>query len=412
MFGRRLPTLEIAPVLAALLCLFLPLTMVFDFSFLAPVQKFSSLEIFLYLPFLAFFSTALLGSILHLKRILLASFVLALHLAFLEIPRSFSKNWILEDSVKGGVFVLSVLASLTFTSIIPQLKAKFRSFLLKFVAASGTLVVFSLLNRYRPELVKLVTQLQFIPYLDFANIPEVSVPLVILLGIRVFTFVDRYLRSFFYFILVGLLSVFSVIELKGFAISEIRIAFTCIGFLLVYGMIRIYWQKIYLDELTGIPNRRALNEALALMGNRYTIAMVDVDHFKKFNDSYGHDEGDNVLRMVGKHLAVESRNRAYRYGGEEFTLLFEGYEPEDVKPELEKIREKLAQKEFTIRTKKKPRSPKNRGSASGSKKVHVTISIGVASDADAPRSLEEVFKAADEALYKAKEKGRNCVVLA
>ena len=77
------------------------------------------------------------------------------------------------------------------------------------------------------------------------------------------------------------------------------------------------------DELTGLPGRRALNEKLQRMGRIYTLAMADVDHFKVFNDTHGHDVGDQVLRMVAAQLRrVSGGGHAYRYGGEEFTLVF------------------------------------------------------------------------------------------
>ena len=85
------------------------------------------------------------------------------------------------------------------------------------------------------------------------------------------------------------------------------------------------FRMAFRDELTGIPSRRALNERLAALGNRYTIAMLDVDHFKNFNDTYGHDLGDQVLKMVAAHIAgVGGGGKAFRYGGEEFTVLFPG----------------------------------------------------------------------------------------
>ena len=79
----------------------------------------------------------------------------------------------------------------------------------------------------------------------------------------------------------------------------------------------------FIDELTGLPGRRALEEKLVALGPVYTIAMVDVDHFKKFNDTHGHDVGDHVLRMVGARLAeVGGGGKPFRYGGEEFSVLF------------------------------------------------------------------------------------------
>src|SRR5688500_20279314 len=77
----------------------------------------------------------------------------------------------------------------------------------------------------------------------------------------------------------------------------------------------------YQDGLTGLPARRALTEALHQMNGKFTIAMVDVDHFKKLNDRYGHDVGDQVLRMLASRLAkVSNGGRAFRYGGEEFEI--------------------------------------------------------------------------------------------
>lgn len=79
----------------------------------------------------------------------------------------------------------------------------------------------------------------------------------------------------------------------------------------------------YQDELTSLPGRRALKEYLLKLGSEYTIAMFDIDHFKKFNDTHGHDVGDQVLRMVASKLAtVSGRGKSFRYGGEEFTLVF------------------------------------------------------------------------------------------
>lgn len=81
------------------------------------------------------------------------------------------------------------------------------------------------------------------------------------------------------------------------------------------------YQMAFRDELTGLPGRRALNERMQRLGRNYVIAMTDVDHFKKFNDTHGHDVGDQVLRLVASRLSkVTGGGRAHRYGGEEFAL--------------------------------------------------------------------------------------------
>ena len=172
------------------------------------------------------------------------------------------------------------------------------------------------------------------------------------------------------------------------------------------------FRMAFRDELTGIPSRRALNEQLAALGNRYTIAMLDVDHFKKFNDTYGHDLGDQVLKMVAAHIArVGGGGRAFRYGGEEFTVLFPGKDAEDAIPHLEAVREDIESYRMALRGAERPartrRARRQRGGWRARRGVAVTVSIGVAERNgryDAPR---EVIEAADRALYRAKEKGRN-----
>jgi diguanylate cyclase (GGDEF)-like protein len=176
----------------------------------------------------------------------------------------------------------------------------------------------------------------------------------------------------------------------------------------------MYWQRVYLDELTGIPNRRALDERFTHLGRDYSLAMVDIDHFKKFNDTYGHDQGDDVLRLVGKHLADGSKGRAFRYGGEEFCVLMEGEDPEAAEALMEGIRASLAAQRFHIRLPKsirKKTGPEDRGSLRAqTAPVQVTISVGVAAPDNKALNPSAVMKRADQGLYKAKENGRNNVV--
>ena len=81
----------------------------------------------------------------------------------------------------------------------------------------------------------------------------------------------------------------------------------------------------YQDELTSLASRRAFNDALLRLKPPYTIAAVDIDHFKRINDNFGHDTGDQVLRLVASRLArVSGGGEAFRVGGEEFTILFPG----------------------------------------------------------------------------------------
>lgn len=166
------------------------------------------------------------------------------------------------------------------------------------------------------------------------------------------------------------------------------------------------------DELTGIPSRRALNEQLAALGSRYTVAMLDVDHFKKFNDTYGHDLGDQVLKMVAAHIArVGGGGKAFRYGGEEFTVLFPGKGAEDAIPHLEAVREDIESYRMALRASDRPaqaRQPKRqKGGWRDKRGVSVTVSIGIAERNGRSVTPQAVIEAADRALYRAKEKGRN-----
>ncbi|WP_278470379.1 GGDEF domain-containing protein [Stutzerimonas balearica] len=168
------------------------------------------------------------------------------------------------------------------------------------------------------------------------------------------------------------------------------------------------------DELTGLPGRRALNERLQRLGRSYVVAMAGVDHFKAFNDTHGHDVGDQVLRLVASRLSkVGGGGRAYRYGGEEFTLLFPGRCIEQCLPYLESVRQAIEEYPLQLRDRgKRPsddrlgRQARGRAAAAS---VSVTISIGVAAGLGEQRSAEDVIKAADQALYAAKKAGRNCV---
>ncbi|MCF7768335.1 MAG: diguanylate cyclase [Achromobacter pulmonis] len=177
------------------------------------------------------------------------------------------------------------------------------------------------------------------------------------------------------------------------------------------------YHMAFRDELTGLPGRRALNERLQRMGRVYTLAMADVDHFKVFNDTHGHDVGDQVLRMVAAQLRrVPGGGYAYRYGGEEFTLVFPGKTAVEAMPHLETVRRAI--EAYQMRLRDKPARPKadqlglrRRGVRAGrnARPLRVTVSIGVAERGEALRAPDAVIKAADQALYKAKDGGRNQV---
>ena len=159
------------------------------------------------------------------------------------------------------------------------------------------------------------------------------------------------------------------------------------------------------DVLTGLFNRRYMLETCrrelsraARAGQSISILSIDVDHFKKYNDNHGHDAGDLVLRAVGNCLENLFRNEDIpcRFGGEEFVVILPGADADAALRRAEQLRSKVEDIVVRYLEKNLPR---------------ITVSIGVAVFPDAGDNPQTVLKAADQALYRAKEKGRNRVEL-
>ncbi len=237
------------------------------------------------------------------------------------------------------------------------------------------------------------------------------------------------------------------------------------GLILASSIVENTYVLAYHDELTSLPARRAFNEALLGLEEPYAVAVVDIDHFKKFNDTYGHETGDQVLRLVAAKLAdVTGGGRAYRVGGEEFNILFPGKSVRDALPHLELLRSVIEASDFQVRggqerrrqtvsphrhqkdraeetdptgrggvdgqdgpirdrrsanrragfartgaVRRKPRAPRSGLAETANHPISVTVSIGVAQPDSRARAPEQVIQAADQALYRAKQSGRNRV---
>jgi diguanylate cyclase (GGDEF)-like protein len=200
------------------------------------------------------------------------------------------------------------------------------------------------------------------------------------------------------------------------------------GLILAASLIETSYVLAYYDELTGIRGRRAFNETLLTLDQQYAIAIVDIDHFKNFNDTYGHDTGDQVLRMVASRLAdVSGGGQAFRCGGEEFAIVFRNTSAKDAFEQLETLRQTIQSSVFRFRggeRRSEPRSGVVERRKPGKKKattpvlqnaaadLSVTVSVGVAEPSTRYRQPEQVIHAADQALYRAKHNGRNRVELA
>jgi diguanylate cyclase (GGDEF)-like protein len=156
------------------------------------------------------------------------------------------------------------------------------------------------------------------------------------------------------------------------------------------------------DTLTGILNRRqffVLGEQEVERSRRYSrelaLLLYDIDHFKKVNDTFGHQAGDIVLRELAKlvHAQLRKNDLEGRVGGEEFAILLPETSISEAVVLAERIREIIESVAINI----------------GETSLHITASFGVASVEEADISLDSVYKRADSALYEAKNAGRNCV---
>lgn len=160
------------------------------------------------------------------------------------------------------------------------------------------------------------------------------------------------------------------------------------------------------DSLTGLFNRRYLEETLTIELRNHqrnneplTVAMLDIDHFKSFNDKYGHEAGDKVLREIGALLQCSLRGGdiACRYGGEELTVILTGSTLEHALPRLDSIRQMIMDLSLHYRGQELP---------------EVTVSIGTSEARPNEAEAATILRRADAALYQAKQQGRNRVVSA
>lgn len=161
------------------------------------------------------------------------------------------------------------------------------------------------------------------------------------------------------------------------------------------------------DHLTGLPNRRAFEvlfekeyAAAKEAGEPLCVAFCDIDHFKRINDSHGHAAGDRVLKIVAETLSQISDARCHvaRHGGEEFAVLFRALTPQKAWDRLDHARETISERRLVNRATDMPFG-------------RVTFSGGVA-DVFAYKTRSDALRAADEALYAAKQSGRNCILMA
>lgn len=196
----------------------------------------------------------------------------------------------------------------------------------------------------------------------------------------------------------------------GFSFSELRL----LGLLSDQAAVAISNARLHLmvskqaysDTVTGLPNRRALDDRLEhevvnarRNGNTFAVVMMDLDGFKAVNDTYGHSVGDQVLRATFNYLATGLRTTDFlaRYGGDELTLVLSQTDPSSARIVVEKIIEKINKFSFNV---------------SEGKKIQLGLSAGVALFPLHAANASDLLRAADEALYRAKKHQRGSFVVA
>ncbi len=209
--------------------------------------------------------------------------------------------------------------------------------------------------------------------------------------------------------IAALLSIVPIITSEGAFIEHIKIIFSlAINIIAAFSFAKLTQkhrkelnQLMKIDPLTLTGNRRAMDMDVSRLleehnkyGTALTAFMIDIDHFKTVNDTYGHLFGDGVIAQTAKVIATHMRDneRLYRYGGEEFLVVARNINEEDASILAERLRKHVEVAPFE-------------------RDIHLTISLGVA-HLGAQEDVDDWLKRADKALYQAKDQGRNCVVLA
>lgn len=360
------------------------------------------------IPFTVVAAALLLGWRFNRSRLVFAIALLALTeyllLRGIDTPR---------DRVLFHALTVLLPINLALVALLPERGTLTSAGLLRWVllAAQIVIVLFLAQPAFAAKTLSFLT-VRVLParFLTWTPVQQPSIIAFLLIGVLLVMAWTREpqspVRGYFY----ALIAVFAALSWRTEGSGQ-ELWLATAGLVLVVAVIEASYLMAYRDGLTELPGRRALNEALPRLSGQFTVAMVDVDHFKRFNDTYGHDAGDHVLRLVAARLAQASGGgTAYRYGGEEFALVFPGKGQEECLPHLEELRETVETSRFTMRRRFRPRlKPKADKGRKSRQAIVITVSIGVAERNHRHGTPDQVVQAADKALYRAKEAGRNRV---
>lgn len=352
---------------------------------------------------------AALGLCLQFNRARMFFGLLALLMAYAALLARVHTADAFEHAALGGLLSLFLPVDLLVFSVIPE-----RGIISRYggswfaLLTAELLVAWGVLSFPSPAVIRAL-------HVDFLQLPAAALtqPGLLTVTVGLLWFNDRLIRKHSAELAAFFLVLFIVAPLLGASrAAGIAAYVAAAGLSFGYALVQESWSMAYLDELTGLQSRRALEEQLRQLSGRYVIAMLDVDHFKQFNDRYGHDVGDQVLRFVASRLQRQSiTGKPYRYGGEEFCLVYGGRGLAEVHGELEQLRSDIESCHFDLRQRER-RSLEGSAQDTGTGMLSVTVSIGAAECGTEHSEPWGVLKDADQALYAAKHAGRNRVNLA
>lgn len=415
------PIKKFAPLFFPSIFFFL---LVFIFAGCPFLAEWSLSESFRYLPYILFGTGALLGGVFTQSRISFLCLLLALVTFFAD--RAFFIN---NDVAQGRtVALLSVI-------YVPALAALFhrlneRGFWTSHAGFRGLMVLSAVLVVFVlpliPELNDAVFHAEstlFRPLSYYIRIPLIGI-LVFMISLPFLVIRKQHespllgqLMALAIMFVFGALNQPVADEHSMYGEAMLMLFMSGSAVTLIWAVLESSWRSANIDELTELPGRRVLKHHLATLGSSYSLAMLDIDHFKKINDRYGHDTGDQVLRFIAMHLNRNLAGRAYRYGGEEFVIVCE-HDFDQTVEALELLRRAISGRKFWIRSKTRPKKKpeellsREKHEHGDKESITVTVSIGVAKKSGKYSSTQEVLEAADSALYKAKKEGRDRVKMA
>ena len=256
------------------------------------------------------------------------------------------------------------------------------------------------------EMKKQIAEVLYFPFDADAPFPITSLlPFAICLMLMIYQKTKR-LPQIQTSLLISFFSMFLFL-FSAYSPFSLELSFISFTSTILFILLQLSHKMAFLDELTNMPGRRALMTELKQLENEdYTLVMIDIDFFKRLNDSYGHEVGDQALRTISATLSQHTNEGTlYRYGGEEFVLLFPHRQLDDVLDCWESTRVLVSNSDFFLR----PKKSQSQASQPYLASLHITLSAGVAQKMS-NQTYDEVINIADQALYKAKQTGRNKTV--